>query len=92
MYILKTSYLNVMMKASDPQEELRKSGRWQRTKEKGETAWKGKREREGERKEGAERKRKERKWNEEKIQGNNCFSIFLHVSIGVLALCTNDSA
>jgi len=89
VYILKTSCLNVMMKASNPQEKLRKSGRWQRTKEKRETARKGKREREGERKEGAERKRKERKWNEEKIQGTN---IFLHVSIGVLALCTNDSA
>lgn len=56
-----------MMKAFNPQEELRKSGRWQRTKEKRQTARKGKREREGEGKEGAERKGKERKWIEEKI-------------------------
>lgn len=56
-----------MMKNFNPQEELRKSGRWKRTKEERETAWKGKREREGKRKEGAERKGKEGKWNEKNI-------------------------
>lgn len=50
-----------------PQKKLSKGGSRKRTKEEGETAWEGKREREGKREKGAEGKGKERKWNEEKI-------------------------